>query len=168
MRVLLVLALASAALLAGCASNSTSPTGDAKLPPAPAMSAVPANITDANHNVIGGIDPLNGDPTGQGLLPFSPCTSAVEGCIRYAFDVNATAGNVTYQADLTWSIPASDFDLYLFHGSDVIATSGSSPPGTSESLSGTLEPGHYEFAVSPYSVTQDTYSFKAVFGHATV
>ncbi|MHB8633116.1 MAG: hypothetical protein ACYDBQ_03985 [Thermoplasmatota archaeon] len=158
--------------LAGCTGNAPAPTS--AMPAAAHMlGALPHNIS-ASQNVVGALDPINFDPTNP-LGPSHPCSTPQTLCVPFPFTVNGTAGNVTYTAKLTWTLQANDFDLYLYDGDKIVASSAngtvnpsdpSTPHSPEEMLHGGLSPGSYKFVVDPYGVTQDTFTFSASFGHA--
>jgi hypothetical protein len=160
-----ILAIALLALLAaGCTTPAGTPTTTTGPVPGHAAAALPPAIADSKM-VTGGADPVNMDTQ----LATEPCKNPPSACVRYPFTLNGTA---SYEATLTWTLPASDFDLYLMQDGKVLDSSagsaaGSPPatlPGTiGEALHGTLDAGHYELVVDPYSVAQDTYTFKATF-----
>lgn len=161
MRTLLIAAVVAVAL-AGCAGDNPNDPDPTTPPTGNVAANLPANITDS-RNVVGGLDPINGDPTGLGVIPAAPCSSPVTECILYPFTVNETAGNVSMTAELTWTIDANDFDLYFYKDGEQVDVSGQAPPGTSEQIRATLKPGSYEIAVDPYGVAQDTYTLDITF-----
>ena len=116
----------------------------------------PAPISDSKQ-VTGSADPGNLAPQGQ------PCTTPSSQCFRYPFEMNMS-GDV--HAALSWTVPASDFDLYVFADGAPHPDSPdvSNPPGTSETIDTTLEPGAYEIVVVAWGVAQDTYTLEATFG----
>lgn len=154
MRAILFVAILAAAALAGCAGNSQ-PTPSVNHPVGPSVRDLPANFTDS-RNVVGGADPLN-------QAPGAPCESPASSCVRYPVTVNATAGNVTMNVHLSWTVQANDFDLYLYKDGNQIDVSGAAPPGTSEQLRSTLRAGTYEVVVDPYGVAQDTFTLEVTF-----
>jgi hypothetical protein len=170
MRALLPLATFLALTLAGCAAAPASHTPTGTAAPAHAIpAALPKDISDT-RSVMGGADPVN---VGVAVPPTTaPCVYPPNGCIRYAFTVNGTA---SYDAKLTWSLAASDFDLYLYQGNHLLASSANGiegnplagvPPGTTgEALKGSLEAGDYILVVDPYAVAQDSYTLTVAFSH---
>lgn len=156
MRPTAILVLLSLAF-AGCITKGGgAPDANATAPTSPMLPAdVPAPITDSKE-VTGGLDPANTAPGGV------PCATPQNQCQRYPFQLNVSA---SMTADLTWTLPASDFDLHVFKdGAPVDDNSGSSsPPGTAEHLAMDLEPGSYELVVTPWGVPRDTYTVNATF-----
>lgn len=151
----ILLALAATALIAGCiggddAGNETDDTGADNATAA----ALPPPI-EASEEVTGSADPLS-------VTGAAACDAPTAQCFRYPFELNTTA---TISIDLTWTVPAHDFDVYLFQDGEPITTTegGSPPPGTQEAFDMELEPGAYEVVVSPYSVSQDTFTLSATF-----
>lgn len=118
----------------------------------------PAPISDSKQ-VTGSADPGNLAPGG------APCATPSSQCFRYPFEMNATG---TVQAALSWTVPASDFDLYVFAEGAPHPDSPQvqNPPGTSETIELTLEPGAYEVVVVAWGVVQDSYALEATFGPA--
>lgn len=116
----------------------------------------PAPIS-ASEQVTGSADPGNLAPGGQ------PCTTPSSKCYRYPFQMNRS-GDV--HAELSWTVPASDFDLYVFTAGAPHPDSPAvaSPPGTSETIDMTLETGEYELVVVAWGVAQDTFTLEATFG----
>lgn len=116
---------------------------------------LPAPINDTKQ-VTGSADPGNLAPGGQ------PCTTPSSKCYRYPFQLNSTA---SITASLTWTVAASDFDLYVFTEGAPHPDSPAvgNPPGTSETVEMELEPGEYEVVVVAWGVAQDTYTLSATF-----
>jgi len=145
-------------LVAGCLGADDEPddgdagdesdAGDVPRPP------LPAPIEDS-QTVTGSADPAN-------FVTGEPCTNEMA-CTEYPFSV---ATNVSMSAQLTWTIDASDFDLYLYEGDEQVTLSGATPPGTSESISAALAPGDYRLIVVAWAVTMDTYTLEATFEYA--
>ena len=156
----LTLLVSAALALAGCMGggddggstdirdNSTGGSGNV-------TGGLPAPISDSKQ-VTGSADPGTLAPGGV------PCATPSSQCFRYPFQLNSTA-NVT--AALSWTVPASDFDLYVFQDGAPHPDSPavSNPPGTSETVKLTLEPGEYEVVVVAWGVAQDTYTLEATF-----
>lgn len=153
---LAVLLLFSATLFAGCLGGEAPPPQETNsTTPDAEMAALPAPIEDSRE-VTGGGDPGN-------LATGEVCSAPTANCQRYPFTLNRTA-NVT--GDLSWTLPASDFDFYVFQdGAQVIsgASDASSGPGTSEHLEGEIEAGEYEIVVVPWGVARDTYTLTVSF-----
>lgn len=148
-------------VLAGCLTpDAPADDASATAPTAPGVAAVlPAPIEDSKE-VTGSADPMN-FPTGQ------VCQTPSAQCFPYPFTLNATA---TITADLSWTLPASDFDFYVMSGGTPIVNGASdvtAGPSTSEHLGGELEPGDYELTVVAWSVARDTYTVSATFAAAT-
>lgn len=154
----LVLLMVSLLAFAGCLGDDAdddgtdmddgSDAGDQTRPP------LPEPIEDSQM-VAGGADPAN-------FVTGEPCTNEMA-CTDYPF---TAATDVRINAELTWTIEASDFDLYVYEGDEQVATSGQTPPGTSESISTTLSPGDYRVVVVAWGVAQDTYTLTATFEYA--
>lgn len=158
----LSLLVTAALALAGCmggggGGGSTdirgNSTGDGNM-----TAGLPAPINDTKQ-VTGSADPGNLAPGGQ------PCSTPSSKCYRYPFQLNLTA-DIT--AELTWGVAASDFDLYVFQDGQPHPDSPSpgAPPGTSETVELTLDPGEYEVVVVAWGVAQDTYTLQATFAAA--
>lgn len=153
------LAILLALAFAGCVNTPSDASDDTNQtdPDAPDMAALPAPI-EASEQVSGSADPLNF--AGQ-----SPCASPTAQCHRYPFELNTTA---LMSATLTWTVPASDFDLYVFQdGAPIdVGGQGASPPGPpnpTETIEQELDEGAYELVVVPWSVAQDTFTLSATF-----
>lgn len=147
--------IAIALAFAGCmgpggdAGNDTNETPDVGEAP----SGLPAPI-EASEEVSGGADPTN-------FVTGEVCAGPAANCQRYPFELNTTA---TIVADLSWTVPANDFDLYLFlDGAQTETFSGNQPPGTTEGFEADIEPGSYEVVVVPWAVSQDTFTLSVTF-----
>lgn len=143
------IALPLVILLAGCAG---APAGDAQ-PDAPA--SLPPPFEDARE-VVGSGDVLV--LAGEDL-----CATPSAQCVRYPFDL-ATDALVT--AELTWTLAASDFDVYIFVGGEPSSLEGSNvaPDGaTAARADQQLVPGAYEVVVVPAAVARDTYALRVTF-----
>lgn len=155
-----LLALALLAVpLAGCASPPPEPPPSAAPPSAPPPPPpLPEPISDSRQ-VQGGADPLN-------TFTGAPCGNA-DACFPYPFTLLA---NATIDASLTWTVPGSDFDLYLYNGTveagSVEVMSASPPPGTEEAIATELGTGEYTLVVVAWLVSQDTYTLEATFAQA--
>ena len=154
------LALLLTLALAGCVNTPTDTSDDANQtqPTSPGMTALPAPI-EASEQVTGSADPLN-------FAQMPPCSSPTAQCFPYPFDLNGTA---TITASLAWTVPASDFDLYIFQdGAPIdVGGQGASPPQsagtTEEAIEQELDEGAYELVVVAWSVAQDTFTLSATF-----
>jgi hypothetical protein len=150
------LALLLVLTLAGCVAQAPSPATNnttSTTPAAPA--ALPPPIHDSKQ-VQGGAEPLAG-----AVGP--PCSTPGAKCFSYPFQLNASAHVV---ATLTWTLPASDFDLYVFQGAKQVQASANPPPGTQEKIDTKLDAGAYTVTVSAASVSQDTFDLKVTFDQA--
>lgn len=145
-------------LAAGCLGDEDAPTNETDdgnvvptdRPPLP-------NDIEASEMVVGGADPFN-------FVTMAPCSTPVSGCYPYAFEANTS---VTITAALSWTVPANDFDVYLFdEGGTAVAMSAGMPPGTSEGFAADLDPGSYSLTVVAWAVTQDTFTLTGTFGYA--
>lgn len=155
--ILPLLALAATALLAGCLGGGDDAEGnetDGNTTDDAAARVLPGPI-EASEQVTGSADPLP-------ITGAAACDAPTSQCFRYPFELNVSA---TIAVSLTWTVPANDFDVYLFQDGAPITTTegGSTPPGTEEAFEMELEPGSYEVVVSAYSVTQDTFTLSATF-----
>ena len=153
---LLALLVAPALALAGCT------TGDGGATPTPTTPAdgggaatLPPPIEDSQQ-VTGSADPLN-------FASGVPCETPSSQCFRYPFTLNATAA---IDATLTWTVPANDFDLYVFKDGAPFEQDGATPPGTEESVQAALDAGEYEVVVVAWGVSQDTFTLSATFAPA--
>lgn len=159
-RIALALSLIAALALSGCVSigeNKSDTNKDmGKLAPVeakPAPAPLPKPIKDSKM-VPAGTDVFN-----QAMM--DACSQPVSGCYKYPFKLDRTA---TVHAKLAWTIPANDFDLYIFHGSVQGEASGGSAPGTSEELDAELDAGDYSVVVVAWLAAADTYTIDATFG----
>lgn len=116
------------------------------------LATPPAPISDTK-TVSGSADPLN---TATGV----PCNHQAAGCFQYPFEL---MGNTTVDAKLSWTLPPSDFDLYLVQGERQITFSAGQPPGTTEAIKRDMAAGSYAFVVAAWAVAQDTYTFTVDF-----
>lgn len=155
--VLLLLAL----LLSGCATPNA-PTDAASRPGPGDPGADPGSTPtlpepiEASETVVGSADPLI-------FVGDTPCTTPNAGCRLYPFTVAAPARAA---AELTWTNPASDFDLYVLLDGQPVSMQGTNVvpgPHTSATVVEDLGPGEYEVAVVPFAVAQDTFSLVAGF-----
>ncbi|GEM_PF-5899241 len=146
MRTAGLLLLASLAL-AGCASSPGSPPGNATN--ATAMAAALPPAIHETQAVQGSVDPPN--------VP--ACSQATTQCFHHPFQLNASA---SINATLTWGLDRNDFDLYLFKGTERVASSNGGS-GTKEEIGQTLAPGAYDLVVGGTTVAADTYKLDAVF-----
>ncbi|HWH07924.1 MAG TPA: hypothetical protein VNX21_01910 [Candidatus Thermoplasmatota archaeon] len=155
---LLALALALAGCMGGGDGGTSTDIGGNETTDDGMGTAYPAPI-NASEQVTGSADPGNLAPGG------APCATPSSKCYRYPFQMNAT-GQV--DAKLSWNVPASDFDLYVFMEGQPHPDSPTvqNPPGTSENVKMTLEPGAYEVVVVAWGVAQDTFKLEATFGPA--
>ncbi|HUR70177.1 MAG TPA: hypothetical protein VM370_13115 [Candidatus Thermoplasmatota archaeon] len=155
------LALLLALALAGCSTpDAGDPPATNGTAPTPGVAAtLPPPIEDSKQ-VSGSADPASFVP-GQ-----APCSTPSSQCFPYPFTLNGTA---TLDASVSWTVPATDFDLHVFQdGAAITTTEGASPPGpgTSEAFTLELEPGDYELVVVAWAVAQDTYTLAASFSAA--
>ena len=149
----LTLLVGSLLLTAGCLGDGSDANGNAGRndgPPPP----LPAPI-EASEEVVGGLDPFN-------AVEGAPCTQEASGCTNYPFTLLTPA---MFNAELSWTLDANDFDLYLYRGDEQVALSAGQPPAVSESISGELAPGEYELVVVAWFVTSDTYTLTATFAY---
>src|SRR5438552_218909 len=77
--------------------------------------------------------------------PSASITKRPYACGHFALDVQAP-GTVT--GSISWPDPANDFDLYVFSGSTLVASSTASS-GTSESVTFAADATTYEVRVVP-------------------
>lgn len=155
----LPLLLAFVLTLAGCMGPGGDAPGDANdtTQPDGEMASLPPPI-EVTQDVSGSADPGSS-------IAGPPCSTPSAQCFRYPFALNASA---LVSASLTWSVPANDFDLYIFSdGEPITDQGGSPPPGTSESFDVELDAGGYELVVSAYAVGQDTFTLNATFAPVT-
>lgn len=151
--------------LAGCLTDSQSvePTTPVVTPAPKVPPPLPAAIKDAKM-VVAGLDPFN-------FVTGVPCSQPVSACYLYPFtvddyDVANSTGNVSIDAKLMWTIPANDFDLYVFKEGDAapVTMSAGSPPATEEAIAAELDgPGNYQLIVVAWAAVADTYTVEATF-----
>lgn len=162
MRTFLIL-VALALLASGCVTpggGSTTPPTNGTTNTTAEMGTFPAPINDTK-DVQGGAEPVSG-------VAGPPCSTPAAKCFKYAFQLNGTA-HIT--ATLTWGLPASDFDLFVFQDgkqTDKQSACCTPPqPHMQEKIDADLDAGSYEIVVSAASVTQDTYKVAATFSAPT-
>lgn len=98
----------------------------------------------------------------QGQVRAEPCQAETARCFVYTFDAPAAT---PVNAELVWTNPANDLDLYLYpYAEDQASAQAASPgPSTSETLDTDLEPGTYRLVVVANLAAQDTYNLDVVF-----
>ncbi len=147
MRLLALMSILVAILLAGCASPDAQvdepPAADQPSTPAPPATQLPENFTK-DITVLGGFEAIG--EAAQRSCSLQPW------CFGYGFVADRA---VAVDAVLEWGLPATDFDLYLLHDGTEIARSATHTPGVKETLATTLGPGSYEIVVVPYAVIRD-------------
>lgn len=111
---------------------------------------------EASETVAGSADPLN-------FAGMPVCATPSAQCFRYPFTLTNSTG---LAAELSWEIPASDFDLYVFLDGAPVEMDGQTPPGTSEMLDVVLPAGDYELVVVAWAVARDTFTLNAQFSAA--
>jgi len=156
-RLALALILAVAFPLAGCSSPPASPPATPPAgPPAMTNATLPEDI-DETMDVTAGVDPFN-----FAMQPI--CSQQVSTCFPHPFNASV---NVSLTATLTWTLQASDFDLYLYQGNTAVAMSAGMPPSTQEAFTvPELAAGDYTLIVVAWSVPKDTYHLTATFALA--
>lgn len=160
------------ALSAGCLSEDDAPaaTPEASAPAANATMALPPLHFEGDVPV--GADPFNVVPVVTPVGGGVPCSTSASACFMHDFTVPAgTNVSVALEATLAWSLPANDFDLYLYEGEEQLSQDGingippaaGAPPTDQVMHHDGLGPGDYTFWVVAWNSVQDGYTLDVAF-----
>jgi hypothetical protein len=169
MRFTAIALTALVALSAGCASDDEAP-GPTTDTPAPMDNATAPAPLHFEGEVPYGFDPFNVVPVQTPVGGGVPCSTSASTCFVHAFTVNGTNVSVSLEATLAWTLPASDFDLYLYEGEEQLSQDGinSLPPtGVPEATQvlrhDGLAAGEYAFWVVAWNAVGDEYTLDVTF-----
>ena len=172
MRSAALLLTALLALSAGCLEGGDDAPAETPDAPAPAMNATAMEPLHFEDDVPVGADPFNVVPVVTPLGGGVPCSTAASTCFLHDFTVpDGTNVSVSLVATLAWSLPANDFDLYLYEGEEQLSQDGinsippaaGAPPTTQVLHHEGLAPGTYTFWVVAWNSVQDGYTLDVEF-----
>ena len=165
--ILLTVLLAS---FSGCLESGDDPEAMTDEPTAPVVNGTAMAPLHFEGDVPFGTDPFNvvpvQTPAGGGV----PCSTPASTCFIHAFTIPEGV-IATVEATLAWSLPANDFDLYLYQEETQLSSDGiNSIPPAADVPSTTqvlhyepLVPGDYDLWVVAWNSVADAYTLDATF-----
>lgn len=145
----------------GCLSSDSTPQveDEPKLEAPVERPALPANITDSK-DITAGVEFVSFFGVAD------RCSLPTSTCPEYKFTIPANATNASIAVELTWTLEANGWGVYVMKGTKDVAGSTDPPPNMKQTLEYTFkESGDYKILVVPYLVSKDTYTLSAKFAY---